>query len=149
VEQEARAADASSPHPNVEIHEVEAELDELVRRLQGYWSYRLGPLRVAAPLRSTHIFTVFIAFCLAAFIAGVVLTLTGVNELGVALTVGAIFAGGSFTAQLWTVQATKEIELDRLLSRGDVRRLHQLLDRWDDLQGRRAPSSKTGDPPER
>ena len=69
--------------------------------------------------------------------AGVVLALIEPTaELGVALVVGSIFAGGSFVSQVWVLQVEREFHLDNETFGADqVRRFKALLRKHDRLAG--------------
>ena len=73
------------------------------------WQYRLGPLQLRGRFSSGSIANIYLAFCAVTLLGGGVLAvLDPTRELGVALVVGAIFAGGAFVAQWWTLQVDNE-----------------------------------------
>jgi hypothetical protein len=78
---------------------------------------------------------VYVVFLLATLSAGSLLTFfDSTKELGIALVVGAIFAGGSFVAQMWTVQQAKEKDVMALLRHGERQRIEALVRRHNQLE---------------
>ena len=89
----------------------------------------------------------YFGFCLSAFAAGAVLaTLDATKELGVAMVVGALFAGGSFIAQAWMLQVERERavkgalwgDAERAEMRAMLDRRRQLVAELDQLDRRRS-----------
>jgi len=108
--------------PSTEADRLRAELiriDDEIRNLRSRFRRGIGwqlwgrPFGVRVPANSALIFMAFTLFNLSALGAGIGLTIAtrgALNNLGIALVVGALFAFGSFMAQWWTVQA--QVELD-------------------------------------
>jgi len=80
----------------------------------------------------------FITFCVTCFSLGVVLIFhESTKELGVALVVGTIFAGGSFIMQVWGVAVLNEAQSRlAITAEEDKIHLHKLQTRNQKLAGR-------------
>lgn len=118
-----------------ELGKLRADLWELAGREVNSWQVRAGRVRLAARLGSADIFVVYVVFLLAALSAGSLLTFfDSTKELGIALVVGAIFAGGSFVAQMWAVQQAKEKDVMALLRQGERQRIEALVRRHNQLE---------------
>ncbi len=75
------------------------------------WQLQYGHVHLRMRMGSQRITRVFITLILVLLIVGVAATfVSGTRELGIALVVGAIFAGASFITQYWAVQVAKEEE---------------------------------------
>jgi hypothetical protein len=107
-----------SPELAAAIAEFKAADAEFQRVWSGVvgWQFHIpGRGRVTANLGTDLIFKVYVLFLALTFVAGVVLAATHVGtELGVALVVGSIFAGGAFLAQMWVVQYERETKADEI-----------------------------------
>jgi hypothetical protein len=70
----------------------------------GRFRFRIGSARIS---------TLFAAFHLACFVVGVTLITVGgtAKTIGIAVVVGALFAFGSFIAQLWAVSVQHELSV--------------------------------------
>ena len=66
---------------------------------------------------------------------GIALTfLASTKELGIALVVGSVFAGGAFVAQMWGIQYAREQEAFAIFRRGERDRIAALVDRVNELE---------------
>lgn len=120
------------------------EIDREIEQLSTHWGITVGsfPIYVATTRSIALIYGIFLVAC---FAAGIVFTFLGgtLTSLGVALIVGALFAGGAIVAQIWSFAIQEEHDLFyRAL--GDERtkdleklgaKLWQLKKRFDHLQG--------------
>ncbi|WP_336159923.1 hypothetical protein [Amycolatopsis sp. VC5-11] len=68
------------------------------------WNLSLGPIQISRALGTNHIFIIFAAWHIVALGAGIGILLLwrSGTELGIALTVGALFGIGSFISQVWS-----------------------------------------------
>ncbi|MFI5895597.1 hypothetical protein ACIA5D_36435 [Actinoplanes sp. NPDC051513] len=112
-----------------ELADVENEL-WTAADMHSTWTANVGPVRVTRVLTSMSWFRMILTVSGAAFLAGIPLTLVDkTQELGVALVVGAIFAGVSFLSQVWTVQTQREeANYDKLFGDEDRQKIRRLLD---------------------
>lgn len=118
-----------------EFDAVEEEFWEAANKATSGWQLKIGPLYAKRHIGSQAIARIFIAFCLTCFVAGAALALTpSTRELGVAMVVGAIFAGGSFIIQLWGVQIQQEKAFaEKLFEEEKKRYFRSLMKRRDRL----------------
>jgi len=120
----------------LELQEVDQQFwDEYYR---GSWNLSLGPVNLRAGFGSQAIAKIYLAFCVVCFGAGSTLVIVSPQrELGVALVVGAVFAGGSFVGQWWALQVQAEHERDaRVFGAEQARRVRALSRRRERLVGR-------------
>lgn len=134
----AEVPEADLPTLVAKLDELNAEFVNAYYARRGHWRFYVGPLRLTAKLNSLGIAHIYALFCALCFIAGAVLAVfSTTKELGVALVVGAIFAGSSFVSQWWTVQVAKETEDHReVYGPEEVRRLRELLHQREQLAAR-------------
>jgi hypothetical protein len=102
-----------------ELRKAQRAYQQEFNRLTPSWKFAIGPLRFQLHIGSTAItwvYTVFNFICLA---AGISATLArGIwTSLGVALVVGALFSFGTFVAQWWLVEMTREDKISDYLGR--------------------------------
>jgi hypothetical protein len=119
------------------------EIDVEIKELSTHWGITVGSLPVYVST-TTAIALIYGTFLVACFAAGIAFTfLSGAfASLGIALIVGALFAGGAIVAQVWSFAVQEEHDLFyRAL--GDERtkdlqklgtKLWQLKKRYDQLQ---------------
>lgn len=120
--------------------ELVAERDRLDEQLTSFWRHlsgwklHLGPLVVRAAPGAQRLALGFFAFHVTLALGGalMIVLVQGVwADLGIAMVVGALFAFGSFLAQMWAMQQ------DRYRSFTDTDRLRRgfadLQDRYTDV----------------
>ncbi|MDQ7911476.1 hypothetical protein RB614_44025 [Phytohabitans sp. ZYX-F-186] len=121
-----------------DLDALDAEFVNAYHGRMGGWRLRLGPVHLRGRFGSQGIARIYALFCASCFVTGGVLAVfSATKELGVAVVVGAIFAGGSFVGQWWTVQMGEEMEADReVYGPEEVRRLREMLRRRERLAAR-------------
>jgi hypothetical protein len=100
------------------------------------WRLRLGPLVLARQVGSQTVTHLYMVFNTVLFGAGVVMAFleSPVQELGIALIVGAIFSYGSFLSQFWTVLVQNERDIrERIVGNSEVTDVQRLLRDRDTL----------------
>lgn len=119
------------------------DLDELLRRRAQYiaehnriydnlntWHIGIGKFRVRGTIGTNGIAIVFVVWHLLAGTVGVVLTLNGSKDLGIALVVGALFGFGAFLAQFWSQAMDTQREfMMKIEAEDDVKQLRVTTDR--------------------
>jgi hypothetical protein len=95
-----------------ELIATRKEIDREIEQLSTHWGITVGsfPIYVSTTRSIALIYAIFLAAC---FATGVVFTFLGgtVASLGIALIVGALFAGGTIVAQVWSFAVQEEHEL--------------------------------------
>jgi hypothetical protein len=121
--------DAKLTKLTAELKAVEDEYWRVQGEQDGGWQAVIGPFRISQVLNSMSWFRMILTVSAASFIVGAALTFVDpAKELGIALVVGAIFAGVSFLGQAWTLQVQAErAKSDRLFGKDEVRELRDLL----------------------
>jgi hypothetical protein len=121
-----------------DLHETDAKLWDRFNAQTGRYQFSLGPLHLSYQAGSQTIVRWFIAFALVCFVGGVVATLFDpTKELGIALIVGTIFAGGSFIVQVWTHQIQKESDFyESIYGEEERQELHAILQHRRELADR-------------
>jgi hypothetical protein len=117
-----------------EIEALDEEYWSIMSRWT-HWGLSVGPVSVSGYFGSQTIALTYASFCVTCFVAGGVLAVfSTTKELGVALVVGSIFAGGAFVAQWWAVQVGIERQVDaEVLGSRHTRQLRALVRRRDKL----------------
>ncbi len=109
--------------------ELEAEFNRLYSRISNQWQLPLGSRSLARTVPSGHIFWTYSAILSSCAIIGLILTLMNVvPTLGIALLAGAIFAGGSFVSQVWSLTVQQEKKAFEFVYGDDLKSYMQHLD---------------------
>jgi len=121
-----------------DLREVEAEFWDRYHDLTGNYQFRFGPVYLSYRAWSQTIVRWFVTFSLTCFAGGVVaVSFDPTKELGIALIVGSIFAGGSFIVQVWAHQVQREQDILKLVYEEENRgELQAILQRRRELTGR-------------
>ena len=133
VWEERDVADREQPQLEAalnELRDLDGEFEATYGQHVAGWQLRLGPVRLRGRFHSQTIARLYLGFCVACFAIGAALAVnSATKELGVAMVVGAIFAGGSFIVQWWALQMEKERELHSQLQGPNTAKYFKTLTR--------------------
>lgn len=108
----ASSGDSSKPADAADSpEEINAEFAELHQTLSG-WGLTLGPIRFSGTFGSQRITRIYVTLHVLLLLGGAALIVwasDALQDLGTALVVGSLFAFGAFVAQVWALQAQREM----------------------------------------
>jgi hypothetical protein len=124
---------------HAQLRSVRGELAQEVALLSSRWTINLGRYHVSYSFPAAALSAVYTAFNLACLAAGVVFIFLGgtIATLGIAMVVGALFAFGTWIAQVWIVTAQRETDAyDRAFADDRFAHLKDLGDEFTKLNNR-------------
>jgi hypothetical protein len=125
-----------------QLRETLLEMDDAIRSNYAdavSWHLRLGPIDVRRHVSSNTVFWLYTLVNAVLFASGTVMSFahSPLRELGIAVTVGAIFALCSFLSQLWGFAVQREQHIiEPLFGNAQITHLRQLLKRRESLARR-------------